>query len=92
MSDINFIQITNFKCKRCGCTSYDKIIHTGLKTIDEENSIINEQYVCRNCDFPISINEYNLNEEIKMPVNELLNQAKIIDEGIDIREDEINEW
>ena len=81
-------KLTNeFKCKRCGCTKYDKMIYTGLKTLDEEDAIIYEKYVCRNCDFPFNITDYlkENTDSITITPLELLNQSNFIDEGIEIQ-------
>lgn len=83
MSNIEFKLVSNFKCKRCGCTKYDKEIFTGNKLLEDENSIIGERYVCRNCDFPININEYINVDSFKMTKDELLKEAIIIDDGIE---------
>ena len=80
--------INNFKCKRCGCTKYDKLIYTGLKTLDEENAIIAEKYVCRNCDFPCIIDS---DKNITITPEELLNQSVFIDEGTEIINNEKGE-
>lgn len=84
-NQIEYKMVNNFKCKRCGCTHYDKMIYTGMKTLDEEDAIIYEKYVCRNCDFPFNINEYNENDNIKITPEELLNQSTFIDEGTEIQ-------
>lgn len=86
-NQIEFKLTQNFKCKRCGCNHYDKLMYTGMKTLNEENAIMKERYVCRNCDFPFDINEYlkeNVNS-IKITPNELLNQSNYIDEGVDFK-------
>lgn len=80
MSDLNYTLVNNYKCKRCGCTHYDKIFYTGAKTLDEENAIMAEQYVCRNCNFPFNITEYTKSNSITMTSDELLNTATIINE------------
>ena len=82
-NQLEFKLIQNFKCKRCGCTNYDKLLYTGMKTLNEDNSIIEERYVCRNCDFPFNIHEYLQNSDIHITANELLNQSEFIDEGVD---------
>lgn len=79
---MDYVLIPNYRCKRCGCTNYDKIIHTGTKTLDEKDAIVSEVYVCRNCDYPFDISEYQIEDKISMTEKELLNQAKIINEGI----------
>ena len=84
-NNLEYILVNNFKCKRCGCTHYDKLIHTGFKTLDEENSIELEQYVCRNCDFPINIDEYKRENLINIDKNKLLNESEFINEGIEIK-------
>lgn len=92
-NNIEFKLVKNFICKKCGCTTYDKLIYTGIKTLNDDNSIICEKYVCRNCDFPININEYlnSIEENISMKVNELLNNSIFIDEGVSVKNnDKIN--
>ena len=84
-NQLEFKLIQNFKCKRCGYDRYDKMIYTGMKTLDEDDSIIEERYVCRNCDFPFNINEYVQNDNIYITPNELLNQSEFIDEGVDFQ-------
>lgn len=81
--NLEFKLIQNFRCKRCGCTTYDKNIYTGLKTLDEKYSILFEKYICRNCDFPFNIDEYvSNNESYVMNSKELLNSANIINENL----------
>lgn len=85
---IEYKLINEFRCKKCGCTKYDKILYTGMKTLDEENAIIYEKYVCRNCDFPFDINHYSINKQtdsINISPNELLEQSIFIDEGTEIQ-------
>ena len=88
-NNLEFKLINNFKCKRCGCTNYDKNIYTGLKTLNDEDSIVEERYICRNCDFPFDINKYIKNddfiENITMTSKDLLNQSKFIDNGTEIK-------
>ena len=84
-NEIEYKLVDNFKCKRCGCIHYDKMIYTGLKTLDEEDSIIYEKYVCRNCDFPFNINDYIQNNSINITPEDLLNQSEFIDEGTEIK-------
>lgn len=86
-NNLEFKLVNNFKCKRCGCTTYDKLIYTGVKTLNEEDAIVEERYVCRNCDFPFNIAPYlnNVQENITMSSNELLNESVFIDEGTDAR-------
>lgn len=88
-NEIEYKLINNFRCKRCGCIHYDKMIYTGMKTLDEEDAIIHERYVCRNCDFPFNINDYIIeNEEVKnitTTPNELLNESVFVDEGTEIQ-------
>lgn len=74
-NNLEYVLINNFKCKRCGCTHYDKLIHTGADLLEQENSIKFQQYVCRNCDFPVNINEYTTEQNITIDKNELLKQA-----------------
>ena len=88
-NQIEYKLIYNFKCKKCGCTKYDKLIYTGMKTLNEENAIIGEKYVCRNCDFPININSHinnsKLTENITITPQELLDNSIFIDEGTEIK-------
>ena len=87
-NQIDFKLTQNFKCKKCGCNTYDKLIYTGMKTLDEENAIIHERYVCRNCDFPFNMNEYLKNsnlENISITPSELLNNSVFIDEGTELK-------
>lgn len=81
MSDLEFILVNNFKCKRCGCTHYDKIFHTGFKTLGEENAIEYEEYVCRNCDYPVDIKKYQLDDTLNIATNDLLQQSKFINQN-----------
>ena len=80
--NLEFILVKNFKCRRCGCTHYDKIFYTGMKELSDENSIQEERYVCRNCDFPVNIQDYIPDETISMSSKELLDIAKFVDEGV----------
>ncbi len=82
---LEFKLIQNFKCKRCGCTHYDKLMYTGMKTLDESNSIIEEKYVCRNCDFPFDITDYIQNDNLQITSNELLDTSIFVDEGTEIQ-------
>lgn len=75
-------ELVNFKCKRCGCTHYDKLIYTGFKTLDDDNPVIYEKYVCRNCDLPFIINNNNDSNVIQMSSDELLKESKFTDEGV----------
>lgn len=87
-NQIEYKLINNFKCKKCGCTKYDKMIYTGMKTLDEEDAIIHERYVCRNCDFPFDINSYledSKSEKITITPSELLNNSVFVDEGTEIQ-------
>lgn len=87
-NQIEYKLIHNFKCKRCGCTKYDKMIYTGMKTLDEEDSIIHERYVCRNCDYPFDITPYLKNsnlENITITPKELLDASIFVDEGTEIQ-------
>ena len=84
-NQLEFKLIQNFKCKRCGCTNYDKMIYTGMKTLGEKNASILERYVCRNCDFVFDINEYISTENINMSSSELLNNSTFVDEGTDFQ-------
>lgn len=86
-NELEFKLVQNFKCKRCGCTHYDKLMYTGMETLSDNNSIIEERYVCRNCDFPFDINEYITDENILMNSDELLNQSIMIDEGTEYQID-----
>lgn len=79
---MDYVLIPNYQCKRCGCTKYDKIIHTGAQTLDEKGAIKAEKYVCRNCDYPFDINDYQQDNKISMSPNELLAQSKFVNEGI----------
>lgn len=85
VNNLEYKLVHNFKCKRCGSTHYDKIFYTGLKTLDEENSIIEERYVCRNCNFPFNIEDYMVKNLINMNKNELLNNSNFINQGIHIK-------
>lgn len=82
--NLEFKLINSFVCKRCGCTHYDKEIFTGNKLLDEENSIIHERYVCRNCDLPFDISKYKENETVNMTSSELLKEAVYKNEGIEM--------
>lgn len=75
--NLEFILINDFKCRRCGSTNYDKIFYTGNKTLGEENSIIHQRYVCRNCDLPFTLVETKSNtiEHINMSSKELIDQS-----------------
>ena len=84
-NQLEFKLIQNFKCKRCGCTHYDKLLFTGMKTLDEDDAIMEERYVCRNCDFPFNISDYIQNDTINITSEELLNQSEFIDEGTDFK-------
>lgn len=86
-NQLEFKLVQNFRCKRCGCNHYDKLIYTGMKTLDEENSVIYDKYVCRNCDFPVNINGYLINDKINITSDELLNQSEFIDDGVDFQVD-----
>lgn len=85
MNDLHFDLVNNFKCKKCGYTEYDKMIYTGDKTLDEEDAIIHEQYICRNCHHPfkLDVNENNLIDNITISPKELLHEAQFVDEGVD---------
>ena len=83
MSDLEFILIKDFKCKRCGCTHYDKMMYTGFKQLDDEDSIIGERYVCRNCDLPFNISDYIKNDTIHMSSQDLIKESEFVDEGVD---------
>lgn len=87
MSNIEFKLVSNFKCKRCGCDKYDKEIFTGAKLLEDDDSIIGERYVCRNCDFPINIEEYIQTNSFNMTKEELLKEATIIDQGVENKGD-----
>lgn len=91
-NDLEFKLINSFKCKRCGSTNYDKLIYTGANTLDEDNSIILEKYVCRNCDLPFLLEDYikddTLLQDIKSSPYELMNNSEFSDEGVEnINED-----
>lgn len=81
---LTYQYVKNFICPRCGCTQYDKMIYTGFKTLDEEDSIILENYVCRNCDYVIDINKYLKENSISIDKTELLNTSNFVDEGTEI--------
>ena len=78
---LEYILVQNFKCKKCGCTHYDKIMYTGDKTLDEEDSILLERYVCRNCDFSFNINDYKKQDSYSMSSKELINNSIFINEN-----------
>ena len=83
--DLEFILLNNFKCKKCGYRKYDKLIYTGLKTLEDEDSIILEKYVCRNCDHPFIIsNEKKSLNKLNISANELLNNSIYVDQGSEI--------
>lgn len=91
-NDLEFKLINSFKCKRCGSTNYDKLIYTGANTLDEEDSIVLEKYVCRNCDLPFLLEDYikddTLLQDIKSSPCELMNDSEFSDEGVEnINED-----
>lgn len=75
--NLEFILINNFKCRRCGSVNYDKMIYTGMKTLSDENSIVEERYVCRNCNLPFTLvkNDSNTIEHINISSNELINYS-----------------
>ena len=85
--NLEFKLINSFKCKRCGCNNYDKLFYTGLHTLDEDNSIILEKYVCRNCDLPFYLEDYikddSILKNIKSSPECLMNNSNIIDEGVE---------
>lgn len=76
MSNLEYTLVYNFKCKRCGCTTYDKEFFTGFKNIDEENAIIATRYVCRNCDKPFNIDNYTKNCIITEDVKTLVENER----------------
>lgn len=82
---LEFKLVQNFKCKRCGCINYDKLMYTGAKTLDEKDCIIEERYICRNCDFPFNISDYVSEDNINITSNELLKQSEFINEGIEFQ-------
>lgn len=91
-NDLEFKLVNSFKCKRCGSTNYDKLIYTGANTLDEDDSIILEKYVCRNCDLPFLLEDYIKNDtllqDIKSSPYELMNNSEFSDEGVEnINED-----
>lgn len=91
-NDLDFKLINSFKCKRCGCTNYDKLIYTGMKTLNDDDSIIHERYVCRNCDLPFKLENYIDKDTVLENINssglELVNNSEFIDEGVEnINED-----
>lgn len=91
-NDLEFKLVNSFKCKRCGSTNYDKLIYTGANTLDEDDSIVLEKYVCRNCDLPFLLEDYikddTLLQDIKSSPYELMNNSEFSDEGVEnINED-----
>ena len=72
MNNLEYILVNNFKCKRCGCTTYDKQFFTGFNTLDEDDSVILERYICRNCEKPFDINDYKETNKYNMTSEELL--------------------
>lgn len=91
-NDLEFKLINSFKCKRCGSTNYDKLIYTGAHTLDEDDSVILEKYVCRNCNLPFLLENYikddTLLQNITSSPYELMNESKFTDEGVEnINED-----
>lgn len=85
-NDLEFKLINSFKCRRCGSTNYDKLIYTGIQTLDSDDSIILEKYVCRNCDLPFSLEDYikddTLMQDITSSQYELVNNSEFVDEGV----------
>lgn len=85
--DLEFKMINSFTCKRCGCTNYDKLMYTGFNTLDEDDAIVLEKYVCRNCDLPFYLEDYmkdtSILENIKSSPTNLINTSTIIDEGVE---------
>ena len=79
---LEYVLINSFKCKRCGCSKYDKLIYTGDKTLDHDDSIIQETYVCRNCDLPFNILNYANNNTLKIDKTNLLKESIIINENL----------
>ena len=61
---MEYILIPNFKCKRCGCTEYDKQFFPRINplTLEPDNDLDNaySRYICRNCDLPFDLQEYDL--------------------------------
>ena len=80
-NNLEFI-LTDFICSRCGCTLYDKVIYTGNKTLEDDDSIIYEEYRCRNCNKVININKQINDKTISMSKEDLLDQSKFINNGI----------
>lgn len=86
-NDLEFKLINSFKCKRCGSTNYDKLIYTGANTLDDDDSIILEKYVCRNCNLPFILEDYIKDDTLMKNINsspyELMNTSKFTDEGVE---------
>ena len=86
-NDLEFKLINSFKCKRCDSTNYDKLIYTGANTLDDDNSIILEKYVCRNCNLPFILEDYIKDDTLMKNINsspyELMNTSKFTDEGVE---------
>lgn len=77
MQNLSFKMIKDFKCPRCGFPYYDKLMFTGDKSLNDENSIIFEKYVCRNCDFPVNINDYECeNNDLQISSQELIKREE----------------
>ena len=86
-NDLEFKLINSFKCKRCGSTNYDKLIYTAANTLDDDNSIILEKYVCRHCNLPFILEDYIKDDTLMKNINsspyELMNTSKFTDEGVE---------
>ena len=72
-NDLEFKLINSFKCKRCGSTNDDKLIYTGANTLDDDDSIILEDY----------IKDDTLMKNINSSPYELMNTSKFTDEGVE---------
>ena len=86
-NDLEFKLINSFKCKRCGSTNYDKLIYTGIKTLNDKDPILLEKYVCRNCNLPFILEDYIKDDTLMKNINsspyELMNTSKFTDEGVE---------
>ena len=67
--------------------NYDKLIYTGANTLDDDDSIILEKYVCRNCNLPFILEDYIKDDTLMKNINsspyELMNTSKFTDEGVE---------
>lgn len=86
-NDLEFKLINSFKCKRCGSTNYDKLIYTGIKTLNDKDPILLEKYVCRNCNLPFLLKDYieddTIMKQLKTSSMELCNTSNFVDEGVE---------